>query len=78
VTASKHPRSHVAAPIERPVCPKCNTTMMLARLTPGHAGFEIQSFECPKCNHQLTVEVGEVDPLKSADGWLNSELRPPE
>jgi transposase-like protein len=47
--------------------------MMLARLTPGHAGFEIQSFECPKCNHQLTVEVGEVDPLKSADGWLNAK-----
>jgi len=51
--------------------------MMLARLTPGRAGFGLQSFDCPKCNHELTIEVPEPDPLEAAKGWLSSELRPP-
>jgi hypothetical protein len=48
--------------------------MMLARLIPSHDGFEFQCFDCPKCNHELTVEVAEVDPLKKAEGWLSGEL----
>jgi hypothetical protein len=52
--------------------------MILARLTPGYRGLEIQSFDCPNCSHQLTIEVTEADPLKTANGWLSSELRPPE
>ena len=63
-------------PIERPGCPKCKTKMMLARSTRGRAGFELQSFDCPKCEHVITVEV--EDPMKAADGWLSSELRPPK
>jgi len=60
--------------IERPLCPSCKTLMMLARLTPSRHGFELQCFDCPKCNHELTVEIAEVDPLKKAEGWLSGEL----
>jgi hypothetical protein len=63
-----------AGRIERPLCPKCQTRMMLARLTPGRSGFELQYFDCPKCDHELTIEVPEVDPLKKAEGWLSGEL----
>jgi transposase-like protein len=70
------PTTYFSAPIERPHCPKCKTRMMQARLTPGRSGFELQTFDCPTCNHVMTVEA--ADPLKAAEGWLSSELRPPE
>jgi hypothetical protein len=62
-------------PIERPGCPECKTTMALTRRTPGRDGFELRSFYCPKCEHVMTIEV--ADPIKTAQGWLSSELRPP-
>jgi hypothetical protein len=37
-----------------------------------------ERFECPLCNHELTLEVPGQDPLRAAEGWLASELRPPE
>jgi hypothetical protein len=53
--------------------------MMLARITPGSAGFDIRTFECPECDHvhQRVVEL--VDPMKSRKtaGWLQGELRAP-
>jgi hypothetical protein len=53
--------------------------MMLARITPGSAGFDIRTFECPECDHvhQRVVEL--VDPMKSRKtaGWLRGELRAP-
>ncbi|UPK34890.1 response regulator [Bradyrhizobium sp. 186] len=65
--------------IQRPPCPKCQTTTMLARITPGPAGFDIRTFECPACDfiHQIAVEL--VDPMKSADtlAWFQGELRAP-
>ena len=66
--------SHFPGRIERPLCSNCKTVMMLARLTPGRDGFELQCFDCPKCNHELTVEIAELDPLKKAEGWLSGEL----
>jgi transposase-like protein len=59
---------------ERPLCPKCKTQMMLARIAPGRTGFELQSFDCPKCSHELTTEVPEQDPLDKLKGWLFGEL----
>ena len=62
--------------IERPRCSKCDTRMMLARISLAGEGHEEQLFECPKCDHTETAIV--EDPLKSkAVGWLNSELKPP-
>jgi len=48
---------------------------MLARITPGPAGFDIRTFECPI--HQRVVEL--IDPMKSKEtaGWLAGELRAP-
>jgi hypothetical protein len=65
--------------IHRPSCPECQTTMMLARITPGPSGFDIRTFECPACGliHQLVVEL--MDQMKSLEtvGWLQGELRAP-
>jgi hypothetical protein len=65
--------------IQRPPCPKCQTTTMLARITPGPAGFHIRTFECPACDfaHQLAVAL--VDPMQSANtlAWFQGELRAP-
>jgi phage FluMu protein Com len=63
----------------RPLCPKCKTLTMLARITPGKSGFDIRTFECPACNrvHQRVVKLG--DPMESCEtaGWLHGELRAP-
>jgi hypothetical protein len=52
---------------------------MLARITPGSAGFDIRTFECPACEevHQRVVALG--DPMKclATAGWLRGELRAP-
>jgi len=37
--------------ILRPLCPTCQTSTVLARVTPGPVGFDIRTFECPTCNH---------------------------
>jgi hypothetical protein len=62
--------------IERPRCSKCQTVMMLARISPAGEGWEERLFECPKCDHAEAAMV--EDPLKSkASGSLDSELKPP-
>jgi hypothetical protein len=38
---------------------------MLARITLGPSGFDIQPFECPAADH--VHEVALVDPLKSTE-----------
>jgi hypothetical protein len=52
---------------------------MLARITPGLAGFDIRTFECTDCDslHQIVVKI--LDPMKSLEigGWLLGELRAP-
>ena len=77
------PDSHIRPepsllPIERPRCPKCQARMMLARISPGPAGYDSRTFECAKCDHVLTVKVA-PDPMKSDKaGWIAGELKPPE
>ena len=61
--------------LERPRCLKCQSRMMLARISPAGKGREERLFECPECDHAETAIV--EDPLKSALGWLASELKPP-
>lgn len=62
----------------RPCCPKCQTTTMLARITPGPAGFEIRTFECPACD-QVHQTVEPTDPMKcvTTHGWLRGQLSAP-
>jgi hypothetical protein len=63
--------------IPRPPCPACQTTTMLARITPGPAGFDIRTFECPACDHVHQCVVQLIDPMKSKEtaGWLAGELQ---
>jgi len=63
--------------IERPRCSRCQTRMMLERVSRGPIGFEHRLFECPKCD-QVEINVTASDPMESrATGWLNSELTAP-
>jgi Zn finger protein HypA/HybF involved in hydrogenase expression len=63
--------------IERLRCPRCQTRMMLERVSPGPIGFEQRLFECPKCN-EVEISVIASDPFKSkAAGWLDGELTAP-
>jgi Zn finger protein HypA/HybF involved in hydrogenase expression len=63
--------------IERPRCPRCQTRMMLERVSSGPIGFERRLFECPKCD-QVEINVIACDPLKStAAVWLASDLTAP-
>ena len=63
--------------IERPRCSRCQTRMMLERVSSGPIGFEQRLFECPKCDH-VEISVTASDPFKSkVIGWLAGELRAP-
>jgi hypothetical protein len=64
----------------RPLCPACQTRTVLARITPGSFGFDIETFECPACDHVHQHMVELVDPMKSKEiaRWLRgSELQAP-
>ena len=41
--------------ILRPICQKCGTRMMLARIEPDHPGYERRTFECSACDHSETI-----------------------
>jgi hypothetical protein len=60
----------------RPLCPKCQASTMLARITPGPSGFDIRTFECPACDHVHQMVV-ELDPMKSlqTNEWLQGQLQ---
>jgi hypothetical protein len=63
--------------IERPACLRCQTRMMLARISPA-GNIEKRLFECPKCDEVVT-KTFVTDPMQSdAVGWLKGELKPPE
>jgi hypothetical protein len=70
------PPSFALSAIERPHCARCQSRMMLARISPAGHGLELQLFECAKCDRVETKMVA-ADPLKSAKGWLSGELKPP-
>jgi hypothetical protein len=64
---------HSLTSIERPRCSRCQTRMMLERVSPGPIGFEQRLFECSKCN-QVEINVIASDPFASkALGWLAGE-----
>jgi ribosomal protein S27AE len=39
-----------------PSCPKCGTRMMLVRIFPDRPGFDVRTYECPRCEHEV-IEV---------------------
>jgi hypothetical protein len=63
--------------IGRPRCSRCQTRMMLERISSGPIGFEQRLFECPRCD-QVEISVTASDPFKStAAGWIDAELTAP-
>jgi hypothetical protein len=66
--------------IKRPLCPACQTSTKLVRVTAGPIGFDIQTFECPACKqvHQTVADLL-VDPMKSVttNAWLRGQLLAP-
>ena len=63
--------------IERARCSRCQTRMMLERVSAGPIGFERRLFECPKCD-QVEIRVIASDPLNAkVAGRLAGELRAP-
>jgi hypothetical protein len=74
-------RSHTSGPsltaIERPRCPRCQTRMNLARITPGPKGYDFRNFECGECDYVETRMIC-TDPMTSgAANWINGDLKPP-
>jgi len=43
--------------IGRPLCPRCGTRMMLARIEPDEPGHDLRTFECTDCNHYEVVKI---------------------
>ena len=71
-----HPESSVIS-VLRPRCPKCESRMMLASITPGPEGFDRRTFECKRCDHSFTTTIAR-DPMNAVSaGWIASELKPP-
>ena len=63
--------------IQRPRCPKCQASMMLARIEPGPRGSDQRTFDCPQRGYTFRVLV--EDPMKCDDaGWLDGELKAPK
>jgi len=61
--------------MERARCSRCQTRMMLERVSAGRIGFENRLFECPKCD-QVEIRVIASNPFNSnAAGRLAGELR---
>jgi hypothetical protein len=61
----------------RSACPICKSSVTLAKVMPGAAGFETQSFECRSCDYAEDVVVT-LDPMNPHMlGWLSGELGTP-
>jgi hypothetical protein len=50
--------------IERARCSRCQTRMMLERVSAGPVGFEHRLFECPRCD-QVEMRLIASDPFNS-------------
>ena len=67
-------------PVPRPTCPKCQSELMLTRVTLGGVRLRLPYFfECSVCEHTHQTLGAPEDPMKSEEtgGWLQGELRAP-
>jgi hypothetical protein len=75
-----HSASHgVQVPrFERPLCPTCQSRMLLGHIKTGASGLDLRTFECATCDHVHKVFVAN-GPMKSDTlGWLFADLNPPK
>lgn len=52
-------------PIPRPLCPACQSRMMLTHVGAGGDGRNLRIFECSKCGHLHRISI--EDPMRSAN-----------
>jgi len=54
--------------------------MFLGRIQEGPLGYDLRTFECHRCPHQLKTAVKLGDPLQSKDvmDWLQGQLIAPK
>jgi hypothetical protein len=65
-------------PTALPNCPRCNCRMDLVKAAPILSPtYEARTFACEAYGFRYTVRI-DTDPLKLAEGWTKSELKPPE
>jgi hypothetical protein len=63
---------------ERPRCPKCQSRMVVQRITRARSGFEHWTLRCTRCSHIHEAQVP-TDPMSTdARNWLNGGLKSPE
>jgi transposase-like protein len=64
--------------IECPRCPRCQTRMALAVISPAPRGYDLRTFECAKCD-RISTKLVPTDPMKTGDALrrLDGELKPP-
>jgi hypothetical protein len=65
--------------LQRVICSKCQSKMFLGRIQEGPSGYDLRTFECPRCPHQLKMAVRLGDPMqsKATMGWLQGQLAAP-
>jgi DNA-directed RNA polymerase subunit M/transcription elongation factor TFIIS len=45
------PTAHTIDVSNLPLCSKCGTMMVVARIEPHTTGYDMRAFECPSCDH---------------------------
>jgi hypothetical protein len=54
--------------------------MFLGRIQEGPSGYDLRTFECHRCSHQLKTAVKLADPMQSKAimAWLQGQLVAPK
>jgi hypothetical protein len=62
------------------ICSKCQSEMVLGGIQEGPLGYDLRTFECRYCSHQLKTAVKLGDPLQSREtmDWLQGQLVSPK
>jgi hypothetical protein len=62
------------------ICSKCESEMFLGRIQEGPSGYDLRTFECHRCPHQLKTAVKLSDPMqsKAVMDWLQGQLVAPK
>jgi DNA-directed RNA polymerase subunit RPC12/RpoP len=62
------------------ICSKCQSEMLLGRIQEGPSGYDLRTYECRRCSHQLKTAVRLSDPMqsKATMDWLQGQLVAPK
>jgi DNA-directed RNA polymerase subunit RPC12/RpoP len=58
------------------ICSKCQSEMFLGRIQEGPSGYDLRTFECHRCSHELktAVKLGDPKQSKAVMAWLQDQL----